>query len=135
MEHKKFTEILGFAGDFTAEQAEKFQKTLENKDNLDEIYLLIENSFAKHKKCPHCHSENMWRWGHASGLQRYRCKDCKKTYNALTGTPLAHLWLICTKKRNGLPLLRRLMTACLFARLQKFATSQKTPPCIGDTAF
>ena len=91
MEHKKFTEILGLAGDFTAEQAEKFQKALENKDNLDEIYGLIESSFAKHKKCPHCHSENMWRWGHASGLQRYRCKDCQKTYNALTGTPLAHL--------------------------------------------
>ena len=25
------------------------------------------------------------------GLQRYRCNSCKKTYNALTGTPLARL--------------------------------------------
>lgn len=31
--------------------------------------------------------------GHASGLQRYRCQNsaCRKTFNALTGTPLAKL--------------------------------------------
>ena len=31
------------------------------------------------------------RYGSASGLQRYRCNRCRKTFNALTGTPLARL--------------------------------------------
>jgi transposase-like protein len=28
---------------------------------------------------------------HAHGLQRYRCVDCARSFNALTGTPLARL--------------------------------------------
>jgi len=30
-------------------------------------------------------------WGAAHGLPRYRCLDCKRTFNILTNTPLAHL--------------------------------------------
>ncbi len=45
--------------------------------------------------CPHCKSSNFQRWGKRSDLQRYRCKSCKKTFNSLTGTPLARL------KRKG----------------------------------
>jgi hypothetical protein len=32
-----------------------------------------------------------WQVGSAAGLQRYRCKsvDCRRTFNALTKTPLA----------------------------------------------
>jgi len=41
--------------------------------------------------CPHCASQNLQRWGHVSGLPRYRCKDCRRSFNALTGTPLARL--------------------------------------------
>ena len=41
--------------------------------------------------CPHCGSQRLQRWGHASGLPRYRCGDCRRSFNALTGTPLARL--------------------------------------------
>jgi len=41
--------------------------------------------------CPHCHNTPCGRWGNAHGLPRYRCKNCGKTFNALTKTPLAHL--------------------------------------------
>jgi transposase-like protein len=41
--------------------------------------------------CPHCASAAIKKWGSANGLKRYRCKDCKITSNALTGTPLAQL--------------------------------------------
>jgi len=49
----------------------------------------VENVIA----CPHCGSENVRKWGMASGLQRYRSKEnkCTKTFNALTKTPLARL--------------------------------------------
>ena len=41
--------------------------------------------------CPHCQSDQLGRWGRQSGLQRFRCRDCGKCFNALTGTPLARL--------------------------------------------
>lgn len=50
--------------------------------------------------------------GHSGGLQRYRCRCCCATFNALTGTPLAHLhlrgkWLQQTQAlRDGLSLSR-----------------------------
>jgi transposase-like protein len=43
--------------------------------------------------CPHCGSQRLQGWGHASGLPRYRCVDCRRSFNALTGTPLARLRL------------------------------------------
>lgn len=41
--------------------------------------------------CPHCGGSDVVRWGMASGLPRYRCKACARTFNALTKTPLAKL--------------------------------------------
>jgi transposase-like protein len=41
--------------------------------------------------CPHCKHGKFWRSGMASGLQRWLCLDCDRTFNALTGTPLARL--------------------------------------------
>ena len=41
--------------------------------------------------CPHCGQADIARWGTSSGLPRYRCKACTRTFNALTKTPLARL--------------------------------------------
>jgi transposase-like protein len=41
--------------------------------------------------CPHCANHDVVRWGQASDLPRYRCKACRRTFNALTKTPLANL--------------------------------------------
>jgi len=43
------------------------------------------------RPCPHCHCARSHRCGQASGLQRFRCLGCRRSYNALTGTPLARL--------------------------------------------
>lgn len=43
------------------------------------------------RHCPHCDGERTVRNGSASGLQRYKCRDCGRTFNALTGTALARL--------------------------------------------
>lgn len=37
-------------------------------------------------KCPHCHSHSVVRNGHPNGIQNYKCKDCFKKFNDLTGT-------------------------------------------------
>ena len=41
--------------------------------------------------CPHCSGDDVQKWGNANGKPRYRCLTCRKTFNALTGTPLAGL--------------------------------------------
>ena len=54
---------------------------------------LIEEAAAKNRSCPDCGSHRCHRCGHANGLQRYRCVACLRSFNALTGTPLARLRL------------------------------------------
>ncbi|WP_307721868.1 IS1595 family transposase [Massilia sp. HP4] len=49
--------------------------------------------------CPHCQCSRVHRCGSASGLQRWRCLACRRSYNALTNTPLARL----RKKASWLP--------------------------------
>ena len=51
----------------------------------------IETRFAAAPKCPQCGSGRVGKWGSANRLKRYRCVACKATFNALTGTSLAHL--------------------------------------------
>ena len=41
--------------------------------------------------CPHCQCSRVHRCGSASGLQRWRCLACRRSFNALTNTPLARL--------------------------------------------
>jgi transposase-like protein len=41
--------------------------------------------------CPHCGGSAVHRWGKAGGKPRYRCTNCRKTFNPLTGTPLSGL--------------------------------------------
>ncbi len=53
--------------------------------------VVVESRFACGAVCPHCASEHVIRHGHANGLQRYRCRECSKTFSALTGTPLNRL--------------------------------------------
>ena len=48
---------------------------------------------------PACHADHPYRWGHQAGLQRFRCRACRRTYTTLSGTPLARLrhkeqWLV-----------------------------------------
>jgi transposase-like protein/IS1 family transposase len=40
--------------------------------------------------CPHCRGTHIVLWGKRKNIQRYRCKDCRKLFNDLTGTPLAY---------------------------------------------
>jgi len=60
---------------------------------LHELRALIEQCTARTRRCPRCQCERWHRHGHANGLQRYRCRQCGRTFNDLSGTPLARLRL------------------------------------------
>jgi transposase-like protein len=66
-----------------------------------ECLALIEQA-ARGRPCPRCGCDRVHRCGQASGLQRFRCLGCRRSYNALTGTPLARL----RKKERWLPYLQ-----------------------------
>jgi len=71
---------------------------LDSIGDYDKVCDLIESRMDEAPHCPHCSCEKIYKHGKKSGLQRFRCSRCGKTFNALTGTPLArlrkkHLWL------------------------------------------
>ena len=54
---------------------------------------IIEQARRGTLACPRCRGTYLHGDGHKSGLQRYRCRQCGRSFNALTGTPLARLRL------------------------------------------
>ena len=60
---------------------------------LDQVVALISEVRAPGRCCPRCGNERCYRHGFANDLQRYRCWACGRTFNDLTGTPLARLRL------------------------------------------
>ena len=44
--------------------------------------------------CPNCHSKNIKKNGKYKDRQLYKCKDCNKKFNELTGTPFHHTRLV-----------------------------------------
>jgi transposase-like protein len=52
---------------------------------------VIEDAVAARLCCPRCEGKQLYRHGTKNGLQRFRCRGCGRTFNSLTGTPLARL--------------------------------------------
>jgi transposase-like protein len=72
-------------------QRYKLRKYLDYKATGDKGTDLIEESFKGDRLCPHCSCNRLYLWGKSNDLQRYRCRECKHTFNALTHTPLSGL--------------------------------------------
>jgi transposase-like protein len=83
-------------------QKARLRGELERRQNAEEVIRLIEQGLQEKPLCPHCGNTQLQRWGTSCGLQRYRCRQCQHTFNALTHTPLARLrhkdrWLTYTQ--------------------------------------
>lgn len=87
MQNKTFAYLLRQLKSLTPFQKERLRYSLHRHDAMDTLSDAIDTP----QSCPHCSSVSHQKWGVRSGLQRYRCNTCEKTYNALTGTPLARL--------------------------------------------
>ena len=91
MEHRKFGQLLDQLKELTAAQAEKVVSALHRRGDGDAVRQIIEQRVSEAPKCPRCGAAHIRRYGVEHGLQRYRCVGCGRTFNALTGTPLARL--------------------------------------------
>lgn len=49
---------------------------------------LRESKFHEGFNCPHCESEDVIRHGKFNNRQRYKCKNCNKSFSDFTNTPL-----------------------------------------------
>jgi transposase-like protein len=78
------------AGTLTPTDLSRLRERIATFVDPAECLALIEQA-AQGRPCPHCHCSHQQRCGSANGLQRFRCCGCRRTHNALTGTPLARL--------------------------------------------
>lgn len=91
MKAKEFRALIADLGALTPVQKGAVMSALNASGCAGEAVAMIEAEFAKAPACGHCGSEAFSKWGIATGMRRYMCKSCERTFNALTGTPLAHL--------------------------------------------
>ena len=99
MIRKNFKNLLTQLDSLTRLQKQRLLDLVKNDLIKGQSINLIESHFEDINCCPHCGDIAYQRWGKSSGLQRYRCKGCLKTFNALSGTSLSGLrhkeqWLV-----------------------------------------
>ena len=97
MKLNHFTQILRSIQELTSNQLHLVQHRINEQVSKGVTSLMIDKRKGGDISCQHCHCEVVEKWDSASGLQRYKCKECGKTFNALTKTSLArlrkhHLW-------------------------------------------
>lgn len=87
MNKRQFKQFLNQLHRLTFKQKTLVFDTLKPMEPIDGML----GELGATKACRHCHSKHYYRWGYESGIQRYKCRSCGRTYNALTNTPLASL--------------------------------------------
>jgi transposase-like protein len=105
MKKAEFNKLLNNISLLSVSEREALINTLREEGEKKKVFDMIESRFKSQDCCPHCGDVDYYRHGHAHGLQRYRCKSCKKTFNALTNTPLSRL----RKKESWLPFLETMI--------------------------
>jgi len=91
MDHEAFRSWLTRVDILTAEQRSALSAALASPAPRAAVTAAIEESPGNPRQCPHCRCDGPVSRGKANGLRRFRCAGCGKTFNALTGTPLARL--------------------------------------------
>jgi transposase-like protein len=125
MDNTIFQQLMEPVEKLTPAQKISFQKMLDNGGDYNKIVTLFDDRVLTGSQCPRCKSAEVRKFGRRSGLQRMRCRACGRTYNALTGTPLARP----RKKREWL-----IMGAALQNSLSVRKTAEACGVCV-DTAF
>src|SRR3954468_11476650 len=91
MREADFAALLHLVGRLSLEQRTALGRALAAASGESEAIRLLEEALLAAPRRRRCAATALQRWGYASGLRRYRCTACHKTFNALTGTSLARL--------------------------------------------
>ena len=91
MDDKAFSAIVGQVGAMSEDQRAALLRLLSAPQSQATVREHLGGCDVGLPRCGHCGSDQAARWGSAHGLARFRCRDCRRTFNALTGTSLARL--------------------------------------------
>lgn len=91
MRKRELTKLIAGLGRLTPLQRRQVAAELDAGESRAGTVALVEKGVADDPHCPHCDSSEVVRNGTADGMQRFKCRGCARTFNALTGTPLARL--------------------------------------------
>lgn len=87
-DYRRWSKVID---DLSLDQLCSTSQRVSNKLADNEVNFIIQKRFSSKPLCPRCSSKVTSKWGKEYGIQRYRCDDCKRTFNTLTGTPFARL--------------------------------------------
>jgi transposase-like protein len=103
MASKQFQNILHHVTDLNYSQLKKLRHEVESNIANNQVGQAIADHEETISHCPHCDSHELNRWGMTKqGIQRFKCKSCRKTFNALADSPLYRMkkpekWIKYTK--------------------------------------
>ncbi len=93
MQRLEFKHLLAQIAMLSAGQRASLVQSLQTEARGAQVVQLIESARRPLLACPRCDGQRYRRHGCANGLQRFRCVDCARTFNSLSGTPMARLRL------------------------------------------
>jgi transposase-like protein len=93
MRQQQMTRLIHSLPQLTHHQRQQLASSLQALLDHSQAIAVVEAHSGGSRACPHCNSSLLVKNGSANGLQRFKCRHCARTFNALTGTPLARLHL------------------------------------------
>jgi transposase-like protein len=92
MDGNAYQKWLESVDELSDTQRSEVLSILEGGSSEAEVIAALEGRLMAERVCPHCKRQGATCRGRSNGLRRFICSaSCGKTFNALTGTPLAHL--------------------------------------------
>lgn len=90
MKGREFKALLKQVSEMSQGQREKLSSVLAQAALQEDVAGFIDTQDVL-VQCPDCAATAVQKYGVVSGLQRYRCKACRRSFNRLSGTPFSRL--------------------------------------------
>jgi transposase-like protein len=91
MDTQQMNQLLALVDGLTLTQRRELLQRLHTASQPEQVLEMVQSRLDGAAGCPHCQCAKLVRNGHADGLQRYKCRGCARSFNALSATPLARL--------------------------------------------
>jgi transposase-like protein len=132
MRNDEFELLLSMLDRLEVDQKKRLDAALAAGQDEAAVIEFLEARLGPEPQCPHCQSEGARPWGKSHGLRRYRCAACAKTFNTLTGTPLARLrkkaqWLRFATCLSRSASVREAAKTCHVAKATSFRWRHRFP--------
>ena len=86
-----FKKLLSQINELSVNQFRQLETTLNKRHKTTEAIEILESNVLADRNCPRCDGGHLIGWGKERGLQRFKCKVCKRTCTSLTNTNLSKL--------------------------------------------